>query len=154
LSKCLSGRFWAEFSVSDEVERGIPDVSEVVRSVLRSDPAGIFGEGSIFDAEETVFDLPVVSCQLQQGGFIHHSDRDRCDGVDDLPRAERPGFTQALDPDNARGVFPDSVEPRRDGAHQDTPCLDAAMAAINMLRPPQIRRIKSLCALARAAGEP
>lgn len=127
---------------------------EVCGRVLGPDAAGVFGEGSIPDAEQAVLDLPVVPRQLQQSSFVHHVGWDRGDGIDDLPRAERPGLAQPFDADDPAGILPELIEPRRDGAHRDASGLDAAMAAIDLLGPSQIGRIKFLFWLARAAGEP
>jgi len=150
----LSCGFWAEFAASDEVECGIPDVGEVLRGASGSHPAGVLGEGAVPDAEEAVFDLPVVPGQRQQSSLIHHSGWDRCDGVDHLPRAEGLRFAQALDPNDACGVFPDGIETIRNGAHSDTADFDPAMAMVHMLCAPEIGRVEVSLTLARAAGEP
>jgi hypothetical protein len=142
-----------EFAAADEGKGGIADMCESDRRVAGADPASVFGEGPVADAEQPVLDLPVIAGECQHGAGVHRIGRDGRDGVDDLARAQGPGFAQPLDPDDAGRVGPEPIEPRRRSPDGDPSDLDATMAAVDLLGAAQIRRIDRLVSLSGAAGE-
>ena len=129
-------------------------MGEVLWGVAGSDPAGIFGEGPVPDAEQAVLDLPVIPGQRQQGGLIHHARGDRGDGVDHLPGAERLRLAQALDSYDAGGILPDAVEAGGDGADADAAGFDPAVAMVDLAGAPEVGRVDGSVTLARTTGEP
>lgn len=79
--------------MADEGEGAVAQLGEGLGSIAGADAAGVLGEGAVADAEEPIFDLPVVAGKRQQAGGVHPLGRQAGDGVDDLARAQRPGFT-------------------------------------------------------------
>lgn len=122
--------------------------------VAGADAAGVLCEGSVADAEEPVFDLPMSAREREHLVGVECIRFKRGDGVDDLARAAILEFAQPLDAHDLARPRPIAVEARGNGPHRYSARLDAAVALLHRPGAAHVLGIDALNALAGAAGQP
>jgi hypothetical protein len=119
-----------------------------------ADAAGILGKGRIAHVEETIFDLPVVARECEQGGGIAAFGGQVGNGIDDLARAEFLGLAASLDAADLLEAWPILLDSRRQGGPDgDAAHLDAPVALVGVLSTAKIRRIGPPVRRTRQGGE-